>query len=54
MPDIGEINFEELLPSEDDAAALQVNMATLIGRILCKHMPYFASFATGLGRHIHH
>ena len=29
-------------------------MATLIGRILRKHMPFFASFATGLGRHIRH
>lgn len=52
--DLGEINYEALLPSEDDAAVLRTNYATLIGRILCKHMPFFAMFATGLGHHIQH
>ena len=46
--DIGQMNFEPLLPSADDAVVLH-NMATLIGRILCKNMP---EFSTGLGWHI--
>ena len=54
VPDLGKMNFDALLPSDDDAVVLQTNMVTLIGLVLCKYMPFFAKFSTGLGRHIRH
>ena len=54
MPDIGQNNFESLLPSSEDAEILHENLAILLGRIFRKNMPFFETFATGLGRHIMH
>ena len=48
------MNFESLLPSDDDAEALHENVAILMGRILRKYMPFFEKYASGLGRHIMH
>lgn len=53
-PDIARMNFESLLPSSEDAAVLNSNLTVLIGRTLRAHMPFFAKFADGLGRHIMH
>ena len=54
VPDLGEMKFECLLPSADDAAVLEDNLAILMGRILCKNIPFFTKYAIGLGRHIQH
>ena len=54
IPDIREIDFESFLPSSEDVVILHKNLAILMGRILRKNMPFFETFASGLGRHIMH
>ena len=54
VSDIGNMKFESLLPSDDDAKVLHNNLAILMGRILRKDMPFFEKFETGFGRHIMH
>ena len=54
VPDLGQINFQSLLPSHCDAEVLHKNIAILMGRILRAHMSFFEKYASGLGRHIMH
>ena len=38
----------------DDDIALKTNFAILVGRLLKKHMPFFATYGSGLQSHIKH
>ena len=52
--DFGEIRLQEILPTCRDEVALRDNFAILVGRVLAKYMPFFATLAKGLERHIPH
>ena len=54
MPDLSSVRFEDVLPDHDDDIALKTNFAVLVGRVLKKHMPFFATYGSGLESHIKH
>ena len=54
VPNLAEMNFEQLRPSHDDTTVVKTNFATLIGCLLKKRMPYFAKFPAHTDQHIRH
>ena len=54
LPDLPSVRYEDVLPNHDDDIALKTNFAVLIGRVLKKHMPFFATYGSGLESHIKH
>ena len=54
LPALPSVRYEDVLPNHDDDIALKTNFAVLIGRVLKKHMPFFATYGSGLESHIKH
>lgn len=48
------IDFDVILPSKEDEAAILHNFSILVARVLKKYMPIFKKFGNGLERHIRH
>lgn len=44
LPDISSIQLTQLLPSEADIKAIYDNFSILVGRVLKKYIPFFASY----------
>ncbi len=54
LPDLSSINVMDVLPSRDDHRVLLSNIGVLIGRVIKRRMPFFATYAAGLEKHIEH
>ncbi len=47
LPDLSSVRVEKVLPDSEDHTALRSNFTVLVGRVLKKHMPFFATFGSG-------
>lgn len=54
LPEIGDINVNEVLPTEDDHATLTNNMTILMMRIIQNHILFFKNNVKHVERHIPH
>ena len=54
LPDLDTIDVHSILPDSTAKNQIMRNFAVLIGRIIKKYMPFFATFASGLEEHILH
>lgn len=54
LPNIESIKVETILPDSDAISCILHNFTILVGRILKKRMPFFATFASDLEDHITH
>ena len=54
IPDITTIQLDNLLPTSTDENSIRNNFSVLVGRVLCKYVPFFKNYGKGLERHILH
>lgn len=48
------VNLQQFLPSPQDYDTMSCNMATLVSRVLVKHMPALRGYAAAVNNHIQH
>lgn len=54
IPDITTIQLDYLLPTFTDENSIRLIYSSLVGRFLCKYVPFFKDYGKGLERHILH